>query len=87
MSKEYDGRQMPIIIFVPCDAKKLKMTAKVKGEELRMVMDKDAIKEARNDYLELDPEEELYATYVITDEGREYVESLSKTERNCANDK
>ncbi len=87
MSKEYNGRFMTIVLQVPENATKLRVTAIVdeNGEEkkLRTKLNKKDIFERREDYLILDPDDTLYALYRINPEFKQFMDiglQLGKTE-------
>lgn len=87
MNKEYNGRYMTIVLQVPENATKLKVTAIVdeNGEEkkLRIKLNKKDIFELREDYLILDPDDTLYALYKINPEFKQFMDiglQLGKTE-------
>lgn len=64
-----------VVIYVPKNAKKLKIEAKLQnGHVAEMKLDREGINEAREMYLELDPYDDAFMVYTLTDKGRESID-------------
>lgn len=70
-----DLTQMSIIIQLPEDAYKAEIICTIPGDEkpiqVKQTLNLREIIQARKDYLFLDPDDDLYATYTLTDEAKE----------------
>ena len=77
-----------IVIAIPKNSKKLKVTASFYDEKsktknpkkAKMRLDKDGLKEARDMYLQLDPDDDAFVRYEITPKGLELLKEFE--ERN-----
>ena len=79
MAKKIDDDDtMNCVISVPKGCTKLKIKATFYDgytrHKARAVMDDDAIDEARRMYLELDPDDDAFAVYMLTEKGRAILE-------------
>lgn len=78
----YNGEQIAIIQWIPKDAFKIKCEVDFlnNGEVTKayMEMTPEMIRNARNDYLLLDPDDDAFVTYKLTEKGRRYAEELEK---------
>lgn len=64
-----DGDLMATVIWLPKNAKTIRFKAKLKnGKTAVMNFDKDKIKQARKDYLSLDPDDMMFATWSVNKE-------------------
>ena len=72
---KYEGSQMATVIWVPKDAVKLKVKAKCKdGTKMEMILDEEGIKECRNDYLSIDPDDSAFETYTFSPLFKQFLE-------------
>lgn len=70
-----DEEVMYVVLAIPRDAVKLKLKCKLSdGRKTRARFRLEDILEARVRYLELDPDDGAFDTYVLTDLGREQIE-------------
>lgn len=76
--REYLGDQMAIIIWVPADSKELKIEASLGDFSVISELDEDGVKEAREDYLMLDPDDDAFALYRFAPEFKAFVEAGEK---------
>lgn len=85
---------MKTVIYVPCDATKIKVKASWrdadgKKRRARMVLDREKIDKAREAYLDLDEDDDADAVYKLTDNGRrwinEFYQKTIKTEEDDTN--
>ena len=80
MGEFYEGDQKAIIVWIPKNACALEVTAKIieddKIQDMTMNMDADGIFQARQDYLLLDPYDDAFDTYRLTEKGKELMEYL-----------
>lgn len=76
----YMGEQMAIVIWVPKDTFRLTCDVScLENGEVRKVFTEltpDMIREARNNYLEIDPTDDALEKYRLTEEGERYFEEL-----------
>lgn len=72
---ELNLNQMSTIIQLPEDAYKAEIICTIPGEEepiqVKQTLNLKQIIEARKDYLLLDPDDDFYATYTLTDKAKE----------------
>lgn len=65
---------MYIIIPVPKDAEKLKVKAKLPKKKKGVTkLSREGIAAARDMYLELDPDDDAFVYYALTDRGKEFL--------------
>lgn len=76
-----DDDLMYIVLCIPKDAEKLKITASWGKNTARMKMNQKEIAKARKDYLYIDPYDDALDTYVLTDKGRRLLEKINN---NCS---
>lgn len=70
-----DDEFMYVVFSIPKNAVSMKLKCKLlSGEKAQAKFDLDDIIEAREMYLELDPDDGAFDTYVLTDLGREQIE-------------
>lgn len=76
----YMGEQMAIVIWVPEDTFRLTCDVRfLENGEVRegsMELTPDMVREARNNYLEIDPTDDAFVRYRLTKEGERYFEEL-----------
>lgn len=72
-----DDDLMYIVLCIPKDAEKLKITASWGKNTARMKMNQKEIAKARKDYLYIDPYDDALDTYVLTDKGRRLLDNCS----------
>lgn len=79
---DYDGDQEMIIISIPKNTVGITLLAKVLDEETYETYNTECnmsfgeVKECRNDYLLLDPTDDAFARYVLTDKGVAMLEEM-----------
>ena len=82
MSKEYECKQVPIVLYIPDNTIKLEVIATIMEDDDSIYEVTDTLKPARLAEARIDGDEWEYSNvkYVLTDEGRKYLEEL-KNER------
>ena len=84
--REIELEQMNVILKIPTDAVSLTITAKMLDEDGKLMsvsrtLAVSDIQEARKDFLDnVEDGDEYDAHYVLTDEGRAYLDALRKQE-------
>ena len=78
MSKEYECKQVPIVLYIPDNAIKLEVIVTVMEDDDSIYEVTDTLKPARLAEARIDGEEweDNNVTYTLTDEGRKYLEEL-----------
>ena len=89
--KVYNGEQVAIILWIPKNTYKIKCEVEFIDDSRNirsavMNMLPDEAHEARNDYLLLDPYDDAFATYELTEKGLEYAKQLEKKRGNNYDD-
>ena len=82
--KEFTGEQEMVVLSIPKCTSWLKIIGKMidkNGEviEYNGVFDLPTLKEMREDYLLLDPDDCAFDTYALTEEGKKYLEELERS--------
>ena len=79
-----DDDMMKVIIDVPKSAFHITLDVKCciddKVVDVQGIFDNEAIREVRNMYLELDPDDDAFGVYRLTEKGREMFEELEAME-------
>ena len=82
--EEYNGKMMTIIMSIPEDAYKLKVTATVpiddEPREIEMNIGLSDILGLRKDYLSIDPYDDMWTLYGLTDEYKAFLEECERWE-------
>lgn len=82
-SKKYNGDEMCVILSIPKTSCHIHLETDIyeNGGILHAVRDieLDQIRQLRNDYLLIDPDDDAFDTYQLTDLGLKYIEELKKT--------
>jgi hypothetical protein len=81
MGELYQGDQMAVVMWFPKGTYKAEIEAdfiddNMESKTVVWKMTPDDIREARNDYLTLDPYDDAFATYVISDKAKKELEEL-----------
>lgn len=79
---EYDGECEMIVMSIPKNTVGITLLAKVLDEDTYETYDTECrmsfeeVKECRNDYLLLDPTDDAFARYVLTEKGLKVLEEM-----------
>ena len=90
-NKKYDGNEMAIVLFVPENTVRLKVEASVLNSEnstvfiAETIITPKEIMDARHDYLTLDPYDNAFDVYRLTEEGVRYIEEMKNNKSNTIN--